>query len=209
MKIKRSFITLSILSVLFAVTSCQDNNRQNEAEVDDAEFTEAETYVQLQDDMTNDLMTTVKGNPELSTFALRMDVADVREAMEEAEGPLTVFAPNNAAYSYLYREHGTDVLGVENSAEVHFLVAEGRYDSDSLMNGLEAHNGTFPIPTLEGENMLVSMKNDSIFVRGRNGEGATLIERDIEATNGVVHIINSVILPGGIETKVILETEEQ
>lgn len=207
MKKEKLLLGLILMFGLFAFTACQDNNRQN-AEESDVQTEEAQNFEQIQDERTNSVAVTIKGNPELSTFANRMDVAAVDDSLDREEGSYTVFAPNNAAYSYLYREHGENALNnVNHEDEIGFLIAEGVYTTDSLRQGLQENNGTFHIPTLQGEQLLVSMTDNEIFVRGRAGSGAKIIESDIDATNGVIHIIETVILPGDIETHVRLSTD--
>ena len=207
MKLRQLIIGLSIISAT-AFTSCQDNNRQNQNEVENNIEPETELRADDTQGQNNSVRLAVKENPELSTFALRMDAAEIAQSLQNSEGPFTIFAPNNAAYSYLYREHGQDVLlEVEKDEEIPFLIAEGRYTADSLRSGIEENNGTFTIPSMQGEHLIVSMRNDSIYVRGRAGNGASIIESDTNASNGVVHIISSVILPGDIETNVRLNAE--
>jgi uncharacterized surface protein with fasciclin (FAS1) repeats len=202
MKLNKSLLILSMILTVFV--SCQDNNKQNQNdELEMTEDAEGQTFVERQNQSVNDVKVTVKGNPELSTFANRMNVSELN--LDE-EKDYTVFAPNNNAYSYLYREHGENVLDdVDFNDEINFLIVEGEVNADSLRSGIEQNKGTFSLPTLQGEHLLVSMKNDSIFVRGRAGAGATILESDIDATNGLVHIISAVILPGNVETNVELQ----
>ncbi|GHA49237.1 hypothetical protein GCM10007103_32660 [Salinimicrobium marinum] len=202
MKINKSLLILSMLLTVFV--SCQDNSKQNQNdELEMTEEAEGQTFVERQNQSVNDVQVTIKGNPELSTFANRMNVTELN--LDEEEN-YTVFAPSNNAYSYLHREHGENVLDdVDFNDEINFLIVEGEVTADSLRNGIEQNNGTFSLPTLQGEHLLVSMQNDSILVRGRAGAGATILESDIEATNGLVHIISAVILPGDVETNVELQ----
>lgn len=196
-----------ILSIIFAVLvqfSCRDNNR--EQETDHAEMEEARTFEEIQDERTNSVTVTVKGTPQLSTFANRLDDAEVNDSIEGAEGDLTIFAPNNNAYSRLYQENDNQVLrDIEHSEEIQFLVAKGEFTSDDLRQGIQENNGTFTIPTLEGSHLMVSLMNDSILVRGHAGNGAKILQADLDASNGVVHVISSVILPGEVQKNVELE----
>lgn len=206
MKRDKLLLMLLVTFGLFAFTACQDNNRQNtEGAETEIQGTEAQTFEQRQDQQTNTVEVTIKGRPELSTFSGRLDLAEVDNSLSSDES-YTVFAPNNEAYSYMYREHGENALvDINHEDEIGFLIAEGRYTTDSLRQGLQENNGTFHIPTLQGEQLIVSMKDNEIFVRGRAGSGAKIIESDLDATNGVVHVISAVILPGDIETHVELE----
>lgn len=206
MKLARAFPIISSILALSVFTSCQDNNRQNEAEVE----TEAapETFVERQDDMITDVAVTIDGKPTLSTFASRMGTAEAEEAIEEADTSVTVFAPNNNAYSYMFRAHEADhIQGIDYNEEVLYHIVKGEFTADRLRQRIEENNGTFSLPTLEGDHLMISMANDSILVRGRTGEGATILESDLESDNGIVHIISAVILPGDVETNVQLNDQ--
>lgn len=207
MKLRNALLIISIFLTSSVFISCQDD-KEKRPEADDVQMTEgtdATRSEQIRDQRTNSVRMAVKSKPDLSTFALRMDAVAVADSMEQAEGPFTIFAPNNTAYSYLYREHGENALrDTEMNDEINFLIAKGKFTTDSLRQGIQENKGSFTIPTLQGEHLIVSMKNDSIFLRGRTGSGASIIEPDIEAANGVVHVINTVLLPGDIQTRVEL-----
>ncbi len=202
MKSGKTFLILSMILSLMAIGSCQDNNRQNEAEeVDLTEEPEAQSFEQRQDEMNNSVVVTTEGNPELSTFALRLNAADVQLPEGKA---YTIFAPNNNAYSYLYREQGDEVLNVENSTEVYFLIVEGEFTTDAIKQQIEQGNGNFVLTTTQGENLIAAMEDGEIILRGPAGVTARILEENIEASNGVVHIIDSVLLPTDLEKEVIL-----
>ena len=205
-KFMKSIEFLYVLSMILGMgfTSCQDNNRQNETEVEEVKMTEdseAQTFIERQDDMLNPVVVTVEGNPELSTFALRLNAADVKLSKDQ---PYTILAPNNNAYSYLYREQGDDVLNVENSTEVYFFIIEGEYTTEELRERIEEGNGNFVVTTTQGENMIAAMEDGEITFRGPSGATARILESDIEASNGVVHIIDTVLLPTDLDKEVIL-----
>ncbi|WP_424495008.1 fasciclin domain-containing protein [Salinimicrobium sp. GXAS 041] len=202
MKLGKTIITLSMILSLVAVMSCQDNNKKNEAEeVDMNEEPEAQSFEQNQDEMVNTVIVTTEGNPELSTFALRLNAANVQLPEGKA---YTIFAPNNNAYSYLYREQGSEVLNVENSTEVYFLIVEGEFTTDALKQQIEQGSGNFVLTTAQGENLIAAMEDKEIILRGPSGVTAKILEENIEASNGVVHIIDGVLLPSDVEKEVIL-----
>ena len=204
MKSGKTFIILNMILSMIAITSCQDNNKQEEEdEIEALEEAEGQTFEEVQDETLNSVVVTAEGNPALSTFALQMNAADVDLNENEA---YTIFAPNNNAYSYLYREQGDDVLNVENSTVVYFLIVEGEYTTDVLKEQIEAGNGNFVLTTTQGENLIASMEDGEIVLKGPSGATAKLLESNIEATNGVVHIIDTVLLPTDLDKKVILTT---
>jgi uncharacterized surface protein with fasciclin (FAS1) repeats len=146
--------------------------------------------------------------PEFTTLLAAVGLADpaVLEALANPEAELTVFAPTDAAFAAL-----AEALGEEAFAAVledtEFLteillyhVVDGVVMSGDVVARLEENDGSFAGPTLNGQ---------SITVAGNVEDGITLDSAnlvlemiDIEASNGVVHVIDAVLLP---ETKTIAE----
>jgi transforming growth factor-beta-induced protein len=122
---------------------------------------------------------------DLSTLVAAVDAAGLVDALN-SEGPFTVFAPTNAAF-----ENALNALGLtadELLADTETLttilqyhVVEGAVLSTDLTEG--------EVPTLQGEAVTVSL-SDGVMIND-----ATVITPDVQASNGVVHIIDSVLLP--------------
>jgi uncharacterized surface protein with fasciclin (FAS1) repeats len=103
----------------------------------------------------------------------------------KTEGPFTVFAPTDEAFDNLT---DVDIESMDPSELANLLqyhVVSGKVMSDELA-------GMTSVPTLSGENLTVTVDeaSDEISV-----DNATVIEADIEASNGVIHVIDSVLTP--------------
>ena len=129
------------------------------------------------------------GNEDLSTLVAAVKAADLAGTLSGA-GPFTVFAPTNAAFAALPEGTVENLLKHENKdqliAILTYHVVAGKVMSGDLTNGMTA-------PTVQGENITVDLTN------GTKINGATVVAADVEASNGVVHVIDQVILPPSLQ----------
>ncbi len=139
---------------------------------------------------TNDLSLLVK--------ALQTANAGLVETLSGV-GPFTVFAPTNAAFEELLDILGDDFHSLEDfdtPEEIDILVKVLTYHvvagtaafSTDLSNGQQ-------IETFQGENVGINIKNGTVHIEDATDTNATVVLPDVEASNGVVHIINKVLLP--------------
>jgi uncharacterized surface protein with fasciclin (FAS1) repeats len=118
-------------------------------------------------------------NPHLSTLVSALKSTNLVEALSGA-GPITVFAPTNSAFSKLESIPDGDAL-----KEVLFYhVVAGRFDSAALA-------GVSEVTTLSGKKVQVSVHGKWIVLNGH----VFVIKADINASNGVIHVIDSVLIP--------------
>ncbi|MAU09975.1 MAG: hypothetical protein CL607_09160 [Anaerolineaceae bacterium] len=140
------------------------------------------------------------GNPDLSLLVQALQASGAAETLA-GEGPFTVFAPTNDAFLALIAEMGVDptTLMADQEALMGVLlyhVAEGEVTSDMLEDGQE-------IMTLAGETVTVSI-GDSVVLN----DAATVTTADIAASNGVVHVIDAVLVPPSFMDAMASSTEE-
>lgn len=123
---------------------------------------------------------------DLTTLAAALQSADLVETLN-SEGPFTVFAPTNEAFAALPEGTLDDLLLPENKQQLRsvltYHVVEGNVASSDLSDGQV-------ITTVNGGNLTVSVSGDTVKIND-----ATVIQPDVEASNGVVHIINAVLQP--------------
>jgi uncharacterized surface protein with fasciclin (FAS1) repeats len=129
--------------------------------------------------------------PELSTLVTAVKAAGLVETLE-SEGPFTVFAPTNEAFEALPEGVLAKLLEPENKAELvkilTYHVAAAKVLSTQLTNGEK-------ITMVEGSNTTVILAFRDVFIEDGQRGRAQVIKADVEASNGVVHIINKVLLP--------------
>ena len=123
----------------------------------------------------------------LSTLVAAVKAGDLVDVLK-GDGPFTVFAPTNEAFAKLPAGTVENLLKPENKAQLvavlTYHVVPGKVMSTDLKDGMKAK-------TAQGGEVTISLKDGKAMVNG-----ATVTAADIEASNGVVHVIDTVILPG-------------
>ena len=124
--------------------------------------------------------------PDLSTLVEAVTAADLAETLQ-GEGPFTVFAPTNEAFDALPAGELDRLLKPANQDELanilKYHVVEGEVMSSDLTNGQKAK-------TLEGGSLTVTINGQTVKIND-----ATVATADVPASNGVVHVIDQVLLP--------------
>ena len=147
--------------------------------------------------------------PEFSTLLAAVQAADpaVLEALSDPEAELTVFAPTDEAFAALAEALGEEAFnGVLEDTEtltgiLLYHVLGANVMSADVVGLLDISGGFFSVPTLNGQYIDVSLDEDGNILIDNNAQ--ILLEMvDIEAANGVIHVINAVILP---ETRTLAE----
>lgn len=128
---------------------------------------------------------------DLSTLVTAVTEADLVETLS-GTGPFTVFAPTNAAFAALPAGTLDSLLLPENKAKLQavltYHVVAGKVLSSALSDGQV-------IKTVQGNNLTVIIEDGKVMLEDATGATAEVVTADIEASNGVVHVINSVVLP--------------
>ncbi|WGV15041.1 fasciclin domain-containing protein [Fuscovulum ytuae] len=137
------------------------------------------------DNHSKDIVDTAVGAGSFTTLVAAVEAAGLVDTLK-GEGPFTVFAPTDAAFAALPAGTVEDLLKPENkdklTAILTYHVVPGKVMSTDLSEGLTA-------ATVQGANVTITLEG------GAKVNGATISTADIEATNGVIHVIDAVILP--------------
>lgn len=138
---------------------------------------------------SKDIVSLAVGNENLSTLVAAVKAAGLVETLQ-SDGPFTVFAPTNEAFAALPAGTLESLLKPENKAKLTSIltyhVVPAKVMSGDLSNGQKAK-------TVEGEEVKVTMNNQGVMIND-----AKVVAADVSASNGVVHVIDKVILPPGI-----------
>ena len=116
-----------------------------------------------------------------------------------SEGPFTVFAPTNDAFAKLPEGTVESLLKPENIKMLQgiltYHVVAGKFNASDVIGLVKKNNGKATIPTVNGGNLTAMLKDGSVFIIDANGNSAKVIAADLDNTNGVIHVIDSVVLP--------------
>ncbi|AEM71846.1 beta-Ig-H3/fasciclin [Allomuricauda ruestringensis DSM 13258] len=189
----KSTIKLSMMGLfsLFTLISSCKNRSQNETKdsnqnetIDVSENNKGQAFIE-DDESTPNVLQIAIGSADHSTLVAAVQAADLENVLVNA-GPLMVFAPTNAAFDALPEGTVEDLLKPENKDALtnilKYHVTPGNYSKDFLMNFKK-------LGQANNQNVAVEVKDNEVYV------GGAKIIASITAGNGIVHVVDKVILP--------------
>lgn len=133
-----------------------------------------------------------------TTLVAAVKAAGLVETLESA-GPFTVFAPTNEAFDMLPKGTVETLLKPENKDKLTgiltYHVVAGRISSKELAEMIKAGNGTAELKTVAGGKLWAMMKGKKIILKDENGGMSTVTIKDVNQSNGVIHVVDHVLLP--------------
>ena len=118
----------------------------------------------------------------------------------QSPGPFTVFAPTNDAFAKLPAGTVDTLLKPENKKTLTnvltYHVVPGRLSAKDLMDKIRAGNGKAMLKTVEGADLTFAEKDGKLWIWDAKGGSAQFTVRNVNQSNGVIHVIDTVLLPG-------------
>lgn len=191
MKLRMRTIGLASALVL-VLAACASDDSADSTTTTAAEATETTESTEAMGDTIVDV---ASANEDFSTLVAAVQAADLVDALADPDATLTVFAPTNAAFEAALAELG--LTAEELLADTETLTAILTYHvlGEEVTSGDLAAAGTeeIPVTTLSGEELVVIVGDagDVTFA----DQSATVTSADVEASNGVIHVIDAVLLP--------------
>ena len=137
-------------------------------------------------------------NKDFSTLVTALKAADLVGALS-GEGPFTVFAPNNDAFAKIDSETLGNLLKPENvKALTNILtyhVVSGKLMAIDVASALKSGYGKAKLTALNGQTLTARSKDGKIFLEDSQGNMSQIIATDVAGSNGVIHVISSVVMP--------------
>ncbi len=138
-----------------------------------------------------------QGNPDLSTLVSAVTAAGLGETLS-GTGPFTVFAPTNAAFAKVDKATLDGLMKPESKAALgnilKYHVVAGNVKAADVVKLIKDGGGTATIKTMGGE-LKAKMEGDKVVLTDAKGGKSTITATDIAASNGVVHTIDTVVMP--------------
>lgn len=114
-------------------------------------------------------------------------------------GPFTVFAPTNEAFDKLPKGTVETLLKPENKSKLTsvltYHVFAGKWDSKMLMEQIAKNKGSFMATTVQGEKITFMMDGKNLWLKDSHGNKASVTIKDVYQSNGVIHVIDTVLMP--------------
>jgi len=172
----RVMFSILMISLSLIVTSCNDD--------DDDQMMTSENIVEV-----------AESNPDLETLVTAIKAANLVETLSNG-GPFTVFAPTNAAFAKLDPAVLNNIISTPSllTALLQYHVVSGKVTSSQLSNG--------DVPTLlSGQSVNVDLSGGMVTLNG----SSKVTMPDVDASNGVIHIIDEVLLPEDFSPQTIVQ----
>lgn len=181
--------TLAVAAVAASFVLAACGSDEDSAATTAAPTTEAAAETTAEP-MADDIVTIASGNPDFSTLVAAVQAAGLVETLQ-GPGPFTVFAPTNAAFEALPAGLVDKLLLPENKdtlvSILTYHVVSGKVMAADVAAG--------DVPSVEGSAITVTVDGGTV----KLNDSATVTATDIEASNGVIHVIDAVILPPDLD----------
>jgi len=138
------------------------------------------------------------GSADHTTLVAAVKAADLVTTLK-GKGPFTVFAPTNTAFKKLPAGTVESLLKPENKAKLAkiltYHVVSGNLDAAAVVAAIKSGNGKAVLTTVSGGKLTASMDMGKVKLTDESGNSAFVTATDLKGTNGVVHVIDGVVLP--------------
>lgn len=147
---------------------------------------------------TKDIVDNAVNSKDHTTLVAAVKAAGLVETLKSA-GPFTVFAPTNEAFTKLPAGTVENLLKPENKATLTkvltYHVVAGKMDANAIAKAIKAGKGKATFTTVAGGKLIASMKGKDLILTDENGGMSTVTIADVYQKNGVIHVVNTVVLP--------------
>jgi uncharacterized surface protein with fasciclin (FAS1) repeats len=148
--------------------------------------------------VTKDIVDNAVNSKDHTTLVTAVKAAGLVDTLK-SKGPFTVFAPTNEAFNKLPKGTVETLVKPESkktlSGILTYHVVPGDYTSDKLAKAIKAGGGSAKLKTANGAKLTVKMEGDSVVVVDTKGGKSTVTIADVKQSNGVIHVVDTVLMP--------------
>jgi uncharacterized surface protein with fasciclin (FAS1) repeats len=179
-------LPIAILSLVLSTASFAQMGKEKTVEVGAAMYP------------SKNIVENAVNSKDHTTLVAAVKAADLVETLK-SDGPFTVFAPVNSAFDKLPAGTVESLLKPENKSKLSgvltYHVVAGKWDSKSIAKMIKDGNGTAEVTTVAGGKLWIMMKGNDVVLKDESGGMAKVTIKDVYQKNGVIHVIDSVLLP--------------
>jgi uncharacterized surface protein with fasciclin (FAS1) repeats len=147
---------------------------------------------------SNDIVDIAAGSADHTTLVAAVKAADLVETLK-SKGPFTVFAPTNDAFAKLPAGTVESLLLPENKSKLSgiltYHVVAGNLDATAVLAAIKKGKGKVVLTTVNGAKLTASLEKGKVTLTDENGGKSTVTATDLKGTNGIIHVIDTVVLP--------------
>ena len=145
-----------------------------------------------------DIVAVASGSKDHTTLVAAVKAADLVATLQ-SKGPFTVFAPTNTAFNKLPKGTVENLLKPENKAKLAAIltyhVVAGKLEAKDVLAAIKKGNGKVELTTVQGGKLTATLVGGKVVLTDEKGGKATVTATDLNATNGVIHVIDTVLMP--------------
>jgi len=198
MNMKKSvLIAIASLSIGFLSTHAIAQTQQQDTTKRDTTNKTAPASTAAPSAASGDVVGVLSSSTTFAPMALAIKNADL-EATLKGAGPFTVFAPNDVAFSKVPKPTMDDLMKdhAKLARVLKYHVVAGKYTKTDIIKALSAGKGKAVLKTIDGDTLTLSVNDKSnLQITDAKGNAALVISFDTMASNGVIHGLNSVLMP--------------
>ena len=196
---KKSTLTWAVGLSALALSACSGSESvPTETEVAQDDAMASDNIVATEATANKNIVALAQDNPQVSTLVTAITGAGLGETLS-GTGPFTVFAPSNAAFAKLDKATLDGLLKPENKAKLASLltyhVVAGDVKSGDLAKLISDGKGTATVKTVNGGNLKASMDGNKIVLTDAKGGKSAVTAPDMVASNGTIHLVDTVVMP--------------
>lgn len=197
MKFLKTVTAFAIAGLIF--TSCGETKKETTTAPEmETPVEDTSNDMAMNETQAPNIVEVAAGNENFTTLVAAVKAADLVETLS-GNGPFTVFAPTNDAFAKLPKGTVETLLKPENKAKLSSIltyhVVSGKFEAAAVIDAIKKNNGKFTVDTVNGGAITLSLNGDKVMLTDANGGTATVVMADVPASNGVIHAIDSVIMP--------------
>ncbi|MFB0910366.1 MAG: fasciclin domain-containing protein [Flavobacterium sp.] len=193
MKLVKTISALVLVGVITA--SCGQKKEAESTEMVDSTAVAMDTTMVAE---TPNIVGVAAANEDFSTLVTAVKAAGLVETLS-GDVPFTVFAPNNAAFAKLPAGTVESLLKPESLDKLKSIltyhVVSGNFDAATVIDAINKNDGKYSVTTVQGGTIVLSLNDGKVMLTDANGGTATVILADVAASNGVIHAIDTVVMP--------------
>lgn len=137
-------------------------------------------------------------NDQFETLVAAVQTAGLVDTLN-SEGPFTVFAPTDAAFAKLPDGTVNSLLQPANRSALTgiltYHVVAGEFKARDIIRLVQRHGGSAAIDTVQGGELIASLSGDELILTDEKGNRIAVTNADIDTSNGVIHVVDSVLMP--------------
>jgi uncharacterized surface protein with fasciclin (FAS1) repeats len=147
---------------------------------------------------SKDIVDVAVSSKDHTTLVAAVKAGELVETLK-SDGPFTVFAPTNGAFASLPEGTVDYLLKPENKSKLQMVltyhVIAGKLTAKDVVAAIEKGGGTAMVETVQGAKLSIMLSDGNVVIKDENGNLSTVAVTDLMASNGVIHVVDSVLLP--------------